>query len=98
MVLDVTAKNEKGETIYSQQKDYIQYGQDIDGEMRYGAWQIKKFADFTLQPLRMTSEKFAIPAKGTKSAEVEISLKYVHPGPKIEIPIHKVVRKVEFKD
>ncbi len=97
MVLDVTAKNQGGENIFSAQRDYIQYGQDIDGDLRYGAWQIKKFSDFTLQPLQVKKEHFifAVP-DGTQSVEVEITLKYVHPGPKIEIPIHGTVRKFTF--
>jgi hypothetical protein len=99
VVLEVTAKNDKGEKIFSEQKVYIQYGQDIDGDMRTGAWQIKKFADFTLQPLEVRHEKFAIPVpEGTKSADVEIVLKYNHPGARLEIPLYHVVRKLEFRD
>lgn len=99
MVLEVTAKNEKGEKVFSEQKVYIQYGQDVDGDMRIGAWQIKKFTDFTLQPLEVRHEKFLIPLpEGTKAAEVEIVLKYNHPGAKIEIPIGTVTRKIEFRD
>ncbi len=95
----MTAKNEKGEKIFSEQRVYIQYGQDVDGDMRTGAWQIKKFADFTLQPLEVRHEKFAIPLpEGTKAAEVEIVLKYNHPGARIEIPIGTVTRKIEFED
>jgi hypothetical protein len=99
VVLEVTAKNDKGEKIFSEQKVYIQYGQDVDGDMRTGAWQIKKFVDFTLQPLEVRHEKFAISVpEGTKAADVEIVLKYNHPGAKIEIPIGTVARKIEFKD
>lgn len=99
MVLEVTAKNDKGEKVFSEQKVYIQYGQDVDGDMRIGAWQIKKFVDFTLQPLEVKRESFTIPVpEGTKSAEVEISLKYSHPGAKLEIPLYKVERKLEFED
>lgn len=95
----MTAKNEKGEKIFSEQKVYIQHGQDVDGDVRYGAWQIKKFADFTIQPLEVKRENFTIPlSEGTKSAEVEFTLKYSHPTAKMEIPLYRTVRKIELRD
>ena len=97
MVLDVTAKDDKGNKIFSEQKEYVQYGMDVDGDMRYGAWQIKRFADTTLQPLAVKREHMAIPvAEGTKTVDVSITLKYDHPGAKLEIPIYSLKKKVTF--
>ncbi len=71
-------------------------GLDIEGDHRMGAWQIKEILDLTLPPRKTTKEQFMSEMpEGTKSADVEIKVTY-YPSPKIELPVHTVVKKVTF--
>ena len=77
-------------------KEYWEIGLDIDGYHRVGAWQIKEILDLTLPPRKTTKERFMseLP-EGTKSADVEIRVTY-YPSSKIELPVHRVVKKLTF--
>jgi len=37
VVLEVTAKDEKGDVLFNNEKEYLGIGLDVDGYMRYGA-------------------------------------------------------------
>jgi hypothetical protein len=97
VVLELTAKTDKGNIIPVGMKEFYEIGYDLDGNQRMGSWQIKEIADFSLQPMRVTEERFIqeLP-DGTKSAEIEISVA-MWPSPTKEIIIHKSVKKIVFE-
>jgi hypothetical protein len=97
VVLDVTAKTDKGTVVNMGKKEYWEIGLDAEGDHRLGAWQIKDIIDLTLPPRKTTKETFVteLPAD-TKSAEVEIKVTYF-PAPGKPIEVHKVVKKLIFE-
>jgi hypothetical protein len=84
VVLEVTAKDlESGKVLYRGERTYFEIGLDLDGYMRYGAWQIKEIVDLTLQPLKTQHERFFfLLNKNTKSAEVAVNVYYYISGKK----------------
>ena len=82
MVLEVTAKDNKGK-VYKESKSYYPIGIDLDGYMRYGAWQIKELVDLTLQPMTVQKERFVFAFdKDVTSADVTVNVYYYISGKK----------------
>jgi len=97
VVLEVTAKTDKGTVVPMGKKEYWELGMDMDGFHRVGAWQIKEIVDLTLPPRKTTTERFVTELpEGTTSADVEVKVTYF-PGPKTELVIHQETRKLTFK-
>ena len=97
MVLEVTAKTDKGTVVPMGRKEYWELGMDTDGFHRTGAWQIKEILDLTLPPRKTTKERFVTELpEGTTSADVEVKVTYL-PAPKTELVIHQETRKLTFK-
>jgi hypothetical protein len=97
VVLEVTAKTDKGTVVPMGKKEYWELGMDIDGYHRMGAWQIKEIIDLTLPPRKTTKEQFiAELPDGTTSADVEVKVTYF-PAAKKELVIHQVTKKLTFK-
>jgi hypothetical protein len=97
VVLEVTAKTDKGTVVPIGKKEYWELGMDTDGYHRVGAWQIKEFIDLTLPPRATTTERFVaeLPAD-TTSADVDVKVTY-YPSPKTELLIHQVTKKLTFR-
>ena len=91
MVLDVTARNlaEKDpekQVMFSTQKNYFEIGRDLEGRMRYGAWQIKEIVDLTLQPMETQKEQFLVNFDtDVKEVEIEANLSYFINGKKGDV-------------
>lgn len=97
MVLEVTAKTDKGTVVTIGKKEYWELGMDMDGYHRMGAWQIKEIVDLTLPPRKTTKERFVTELpEGTTSAEVGIKVTYF-PAAKKELVIHEVTKTLTFK-
>jgi hypothetical protein len=97
VVLEVTAKTDKGTVVPMGRKEYWELGMDLDGYHRMGAWQIKEIVDLTLPPRKTTKERFVseLP-EGTTSADVEVKVTYI-PAAKTELVVHQVTKKLMFK-
>jgi hypothetical protein len=97
VVLEVTAKTDKGTIVAMGKKEYWELGMDMDGFHRMGAWQIKEIIDLTLPPRKTTTEQFIseLP-EGTTSADVEVKVTYI-PAAKKELVIHQVAKKLTFQ-
>jgi hypothetical protein len=82
VVLEVTAKDNKGKE-YKEVKSYYPIGIDLDGYMRYGAWQIKEMIDLTLQPKTIQKEQVIFEFdKDITSADVAVNVYYYISGKK----------------
>ncbi len=82
MVLEVTAKDNKGKE-YKDVKSYYTIGVDLDGYMRYGAWQIKELVDLSLQPKTIQKERVVFKFdKDVTSADVTVNVYYYISGKK----------------
>ncbi len=89
----MTAKDENGNVLYSNEKEYLEIGLDVDGYMRYGAWQIKELLDLTLQPLKVQEENYLfILPKNIKEANVTVNVYYKISGKKKDL-IYQEVQK-----
>ncbi len=89
----MTAKDENGKVLYSNEKEYLEIGLDVDGYMRYGAWQIKELLDLTLQPLKVQEENYLfILPKNIKEANVTVNVYYKISGKKKDL-IYQEVQK-----
>ena len=101
MVLDVTARNlaetdPDKQVIFADQKKYFEIGRDMDGRMRYGAWQIKEIVDLTLQPLEIKKEQFLMNFDtDVEEVEIEAVLTYFVSG-KIKDVVYSVKENVAF--
>lgn len=96
MVLDVTAKTETGQKVWSHQKSWQEIGLDLKGRQQLKAWEIKNTIDLALQPRQTHTERLTIPLpEGTRSVEVEAVLTYHH-RPGEEFVVHRALRKVAF--
>ncbi len=91
MVLDVTAKNldekdPKKQLLFSDQKVWWEIGKDLEGRMRYGAWQIKEIVDLTLQPMETRKERFLMNFDtDIETVEIEVKLSYFISGKKGDV-------------
>lgn len=95
MVLEVTAKDNKG-TEFKETKSYYEIGTDLDGYMRYGAWQIKEIVDLTLQPLQAQKEKYVFEfSKDATTADIIVNVYYYISGKKGDL-IYSKKKHLEF--
>ena len=91
MVLDVTAKNidendPEKQLLFSEQKVWWEIGKDLEGRMRYGAWQIKEIVDLTLQPMETRKERFLMNFDtDIQTVEIEAKLSYYINGKKGDV-------------
>ena len=91
MVLDVTAKNldetdPEKQLLFSDQKVWWEIGRDLEGRMRYGAWQIKEIVDLTLQPMETRKERFLMNFDtDIQTVEIEATLSYYISGKKGDV-------------
>ncbi len=99
MVLEVTAKDlSSGKVLYKDSRTYFEIGLDLDGFMRYGAWQIKEIVDLTLQPLKTQHERFFITLdKNVEKAEVNVNVYYYISGKKGDL-IHQEKKIIVFPE
>ncbi len=100
MVLEVTAKDpETGKVLYHDTRKYFEIGLDLDGFMRYGAWQIKEIVDLTLQPLKTQHERFffTFDQKDLEKAEIAVNVYYYISGKKGDL-IYQEKKLVEFPE
>ncbi len=101
MVLDVTAKNldEKDaekQLLFSDQKVWWEIGIDLEGRMRYGAWQIKEIVDLTLQPMETRKERFLMNFDtDIEMVEIEVNLSYFINGKKGDV-IYSEKKTIEY--
>jgi hypothetical protein len=96
VVLDVTAKIEKGNKVFSYQKIWQEIGTDLNGDQQFKAWEIKNTIDLALQPRQKHTETLTIEfPEATTSAEIEATLTYQH-RPGQQFVVHRVVRKPSF--
>ncbi len=78
----MTAKDNFGKT-YKETRSYYPIGIDLDGYMRYGAWQIKEMVDLTLQPKTTQHEQVVFEFdKEVTSADVTVNVYYYISGKK----------------
>ncbi|MDI6801816.1 MAG: hypothetical protein QMD01_07195 [Thermodesulfovibrionales bacterium] len=96
--MEVIAKdNASGKVIWSQKKEYFEPGLDLDGDRRYGAWQMKDILDFTLPPRRTTTEKYyAVFPEGANKIDLEVKVVYFHKAG-TEFVVHHDKRTLEYK-
>lgn len=86
MRLDVAARDQDGKELFRDQKRYFQIGVDTEKNMRYGAWQIKEFYDFSLQPKTVQKERFLMNfEKDTREAEIDVNVTYCLSGKKCDV-------------
>jgi hypothetical protein len=91
VVLDVTARNlaesdPEKQVIFADSKKYFEIGRDMEGRMRYGAWQIKEIVDLTLQPLETKKEEFLMNFDtDIEEVEIEAVLTYFVSGKKKDV-------------
>ncbi len=80
----MTAKDHAtGKLLYQEKKEYFEIGLDLDGYMRYGAWQIKEIVDLTLQPLTTRHERFFITfPKEIDAVDLSVNVYYYLSGKK----------------
>lgn len=98
MVLEVTARDQKGKVVWSQKKEYFQPGLDLDGDRRYGAWQIKDILDFALPPRKTTTEKYyAVFEEGVQKVDLEVKVTYSHKKGE-EFTIHTYKKTLEYPE
>ena len=101
MVLDVTAKNlneadSEKQLLFSAQKKYFEIGRDMQGRMRYGAWQIKETVDLTLQPMSKQKEQFMLNFDtDTEEVEIEANLSYFIKGSQGDV-VYSVTETVTY--
>jgi len=86
VVLDVTATDDNGKELFKDSKTWFQIGVDTDRFMRYGAWQIKEFIDFTLPPLTTQSKQYLMHFNtDTEEVNIEVKLWYYISGSSGEV-------------
>lgn len=79
MVLEVTARNEKGEKIWgSGEQIYEMVGMDEKGERTFDSWKVRKINfERVIPPDRVTTKALElVPAEGTQSVVLEAVLSY----------------------
>lgn len=93
----MTARDAKSDKVLHEEKrEFFEIGLDIEGRMRYGAWQIKEILDLTLPPTQTRDERFffTLP-KHTKEAVVEVNTYYCIKGSECNL-VHSEKKKVTF--
>jgi len=99
VVLEVTAKDHNnGKVLYQERRTYFEIGLDLDGYMRYGAWQIKEIIDLTLQPLETRHERFFITfPKEVSTVDLEVNVYYYISSKKGNL-IYQEKRLLNYED
>lgn len=96
MVLEVTATDQNGKVLFNEKRNYFEIGLDLDGDMRYGAWQIKELMDLSLQPKEVQREWFLLHFEPTTTeATIEVTLTYCLSGKKCDV-IERVEETLSF--
>lgn len=92
------AKDQTGKVVWSQKKDFFEPGIDLDGDRRYGAWQMKDVLDFTLPPRQTTTEKYyAVFGEGVTKVDLEVNVIYFH-NPANKFTVHTYKKTLEYHD
>ena len=82
--------------MFSDQKKYFEIGRDMEGRMRYGAWQIKEIVDLTLQPMEIKKEQFMMNFDtDVENVEIEAVLTYFVSG-KIKDVVYSHKENITF--
>ena len=82
--------------LFNNKKDYWEIGKDLEGRMRYGAWQIKEIVDLTLQPMETRKERFLMNFDtDVETVEIEVNLSYFINGKKGDV-IHSEKKTLEY--
>lgn len=82
--------------MFSDKKTYFEIGRDMEGRMRYGAWQIKEIVDLTLQPLEIQKEQYLMNFDtDVENVEFEAVLTYFVSG-KIKDVVYTVTENVTY--
>lgn len=78
MVLEVTARNEKGEKIFSGEQVFEMVGMDEKGERTFDSWKVRKInSERVIPPDRVTAKSFELtPTEGTQVVVLEAVLSY----------------------
>lgn len=95
----MTAKDlNTGKVLYQEERKYFEIGLDLDGYMRYGAWQIKEIVDLTLQPLETRHERFFTTfSKDVTKVDLTVSVYYYISGKKGDL-IYQEKRLLTYED
>jgi hypothetical protein len=97
VVLDVTATDGNGKELFKKGKTWFQIGVDTDRFMRYGAWQIKEFIDFTLPPLQTQTEQYLMHFDtDTEKVNIAVQLWYYISGGKGEV-VYSFDKTLEYE-
>lgn len=82
--------------LFNAKKNYWEIGKDLNGRMRYGAWQIKEIVDLTLQPMQTQKEQYLIHFDtDVRKVEVEASLSYYISGGKGDV-VYSTTKQLNF--
>jgi hypothetical protein len=77
VVLDVTARQADGKTLYQSSKTWFELGLDATRRMRYGSWQIKDIIDLTLPPLQTQRDRHLMHFDSdTREVTIDVGLRY----------------------
>ncbi len=94
---NLDAKDPKQAELFKATKTWFQIGVDLDGDMRYGAWQIKETIDLTLPPKQTQQERYIMHFDtDTENVELEAKLFYYINGKKGDV-IHSVKKKLTYE-
>ena len=89
-------KDPEKQLLFSAQKVWWEIGKDLEGRMRYGAWQIKEIVDLTLQPMEIRKERFLMNFDtDTETVEIEVKLSYFISGKKGDV-IYSEKKTLEY--
>ena len=89
-------KDPEKQLLFSDQKVWWEIGKDLEGRMRYGAWQIKEIVDLTLQPMETRKERFLMNFDtDIETVEIEVKLSYFISGKKGDV-IHSEKKIFEY--
>ena len=84
------------QVLFADQKKYFEIGRDMEGRMRYGAWQIKEIVDLTLQPLEIKKEEFLMNFDtDIEEVEIEAILTYFVSG-KIKDVVYTIKENIAY--
>ncbi len=95
----MTAKDPRsGKILHQEKREYFEIGLDIEGRMRYGAWQIKEILDLTLPPMKTREERFLFTLpKDTEEVLVEVKASYCIKGSKCDV-IYTESKKITYSE
>lgn len=93
----MTAKDPStGKVWYRGKREYFEVGLDIQGRMRYGAWQIKEILDLSLPPRLSRPERFLFTLPpDTREVEVGVTLYYCLKDDQCT-PVRQTVKRLRY--